>query len=170
MQLPSEGMDPSTRSDILSPRLSEELRHTLTPGPGAPISFSTPRCRRTSDIFRPRVMRTRVYGPRRGYNKGMARKHRSLIEAALASYAGSLVYLRHAINAKVSAGKGEPWTAPSYHLIRAGEPVVFLGIWEGGLTPAGRTTGWARLLASGTVCYVPPSKLKGLCLYKEDPA
>jgi len=100
----------------------------------------------------------------------MARKHRSLIEAALASYAGSLVYLRHGINAKVSAGKGEPWQAPTYHLIKAGEPVVFLGIWEGGLSPAGRTTGWARLLASGTVCYVPPSKLKGLCLYREEGA
>jgi len=165
-----EGLDPSTRSDILSTRLSEVIRHTLTPGPRAPISFSTPRCRRVSDIFRPRVMRARVYGPRRWYNKGMARKHRSLVEHSLASHHGILVYSTCALRAKVSSGHRVPvWISPEYHIIRKGEPIMFLDIWSGGLSPAGRTCGWARVLHGGVVGYIPPSKIMRLCILPTAP-
>ena len=100
----------------------------------------------------------------------MARKHIPLVEHALASHSGILVYSTCGLRAKVTAGRTVPtWIAPEYHVIRKGEPIMFLDVWSGGLSPAGRTTGWARVLHGGVVGYIPPSKIMRLCILPPSP-
>ncbi len=115
-------------------------------------------------------MRARVFGPPAQYNSLMARKHKPLIELALADHSGALVYATCSLRIKVSAGRSVPtWISPEYHTIRKGEPFMFLDIWSGGLSPAGRTTGWARVLHGGVVGYIQPSKIIHLCILPPAP-
>lgn len=103
----------------------------------------------------------------------MAKKKKpiSLIESALESFSGRLVSVKSRSVLKVTSGSWDSgkqsMISPEYIMWEPGEIAVFTGLGKSGISPAGKTRGWAQILLKGRVGYLQPSQLRNLVLEEE---
>lgn len=103
----------------------------------------------------------------------MAKKRRpiALVERALEAFEGRLVSVKSRAVLKVTSGSWDEgkgsMSLPEYITWEPGEIAVFTGLGKAGISPAGKTRGWAQILLKGRVGYLQPSQLRHLVLEEE---